>query len=235
MGKVILSGIVPKLTVPVTDILASDLAVGSTVKLLESGTAVEYLVVNKGIPSGSSLYDSSCDGLWLLRKDILAIRKWSTVTSSSATNNYPGYVITERDVLALFDDNTKSAIKTVKIPHVNGDGYASVASGADGDDRQIFSLSGYEVGYTSGKVDGACLSYFSGATNSKRIAYLNGTATAWWTRTPEASNQKSAVVVTASGSISTELVYDTSGSRPALILPHTAKFDPETLLFKGVA
>ena len=235
MGKVILSGIVPKLTVPKTDIMATDLAVGSTVKLLENGVAVDYIVVNKGIPANSSLYDSSCDGLWLLRKDILENKKWSTETSSSATNNYPGKVITESDVLALFDDNTKSAIKTVKIPHVNGDGYASVASGADGDDCQIFSLSGREVGSTSAKADGACLSYFSGASNSKRIAYLNGTATAWWTRTPEANSKKSAIVVTASGGLDFELVYYTSGSRPALVLPHTAKFDPETLLFMGVA
>lgn len=46
MGKVIMSGIVPLLTKPSTGILASDLAVGSTVKLMEGGTAVDYLVVN---------------------------------------------------------------------------------------------------------------------------------------------------------------------------------------------
>ena len=71
MGKVIMSGIVPLLKAPVTEILAQDIAVGSTVKLMEGGTAVEYLVVNQGIPSNSSLYDASCDGTWLLRKALL--------------------------------------------------------------------------------------------------------------------------------------------------------------------
>lgn len=35
---------------PSTGILASSLAVGTTVKLMEGGTAVEYLVVNQGFP-----------------------------------------------------------------------------------------------------------------------------------------------------------------------------------------
>ena len=40
MGRVIMSGIVPTLKAPVTGVLASSLAVGSTVKLMEGGTAV---------------------------------------------------------------------------------------------------------------------------------------------------------------------------------------------------
>lgn len=39
MGRVIMSGIVPTLKAPVTGVLASSLAVGSTVKLMEGGTA----------------------------------------------------------------------------------------------------------------------------------------------------------------------------------------------------
>ena len=49
-------------TPPSTDILASDLAVGDIVKLMENGTPVEYIVVNQGKPYDSSLYDDSCDG-----------------------------------------------------------------------------------------------------------------------------------------------------------------------------
>ena len=44
---------------PLTGILASTLPVGSTVKLMENGAADEYLVVNQGIPSNSSLNDAS--------------------------------------------------------------------------------------------------------------------------------------------------------------------------------
>ena len=84
MGKVIMSGIVPLLKVPVTGIQAGTLAVGSVVKLMEGGAAVEYLVVNQGIPSNSTLYDASCDGTWLLRKDCHSKRAWNT----SNINNY---------------------------------------------------------------------------------------------------------------------------------------------------
>ena len=62
MGYVILSGASKGMTRPAFDVLASSLSIGTTVKLMEGGTAVEYLVVNQGIPENSSLYDASCDG-----------------------------------------------------------------------------------------------------------------------------------------------------------------------------
>ena len=40
---------------PIAGVLASTLAVGSSVYLMENGSAVEYLVVNQGIPGNSSL------------------------------------------------------------------------------------------------------------------------------------------------------------------------------------
>lgn len=42
-------------------------------RLNEKGTPVDYLVVNQGIPEDSPLYDASCEGTWLLRKDISEI------------------------------------------------------------------------------------------------------------------------------------------------------------------
>ena len=75
MGRVIVAG-AGRMAIPSADVLASDLTIGSTVKLMEGGTAVDYLVVNQGIPSNSSLYDSSCNGTWLLRKDIHSERQW---------------------------------------------------------------------------------------------------------------------------------------------------------------
>ena len=76
---------------PLTGILASTLSVGSTVKLIENGAAVEYLVVNQGIPENSSLYDTSCDGTWLLRKDVHSDRQWNT-----QYNTYENSLIWER-------------------------------------------------------------------------------------------------------------------------------------------
>ena len=47
-------------------------AVGSIVKLTVGGTLRNFIIVHQGKPS--SLYDASCDGTWLLRKDILETR-----------------------------------------------------------------------------------------------------------------------------------------------------------------
>lgn len=56
-------------------------AVGSIVKLNVIGAAKEFIVVHQGKPS--SLYDESCDGTWLLMKDIFEATRWH----SSDVNN----------------------------------------------------------------------------------------------------------------------------------------------------
>ena len=245
MGEVIMSGIVPQLEAPSTGIVASELAVGSSVYLMENGSAVEYLVVNQGIPSGSSLYDSSCNGLWLLRKDVYQTTTWLT-TYNNYMNNYQITVLHENlnnSFFDLFDTITKEAIKQVKIPYVNGNGNATVASGANGLSTKVFLLSGYEVGWTTSSnsgfpVDGACLDYFEGTatTDSKRVAYLNGVETGWWTRSPQKGQTSYAMGVYTNGggykNYQTSAAY---GVRPALVLPDTALFDEKTLLFKGVS
>lgn len=245
MGKVIMSGIVPTLKAPVTGILAQDIAVGSTVKLMEGGTAVEYLVVNQGIPSNSSLYDASCDGTWLLRKDIHNItRVWDIADVNkyeiSTTNTWlnGGYFSSLGTV-------EQATIKQVKIPYrKDGGSGGSDQSGVNGLLCKIFLLGGYEVGFTTSDrrylpVDGAKLSYFESgfgtSASNKRIANLNGLATAWWFRSPYIKDTNSAWLATDTGGCNSIIVSIENGIRPALILPKTALFDETTLILKGVA
>ena len=54
------------------------LAVGTSVFLPESGSRVEYIIVNQGIPQNSTSYDDSCDGTWLLRKGTNTYHQYST-------------------------------------------------------------------------------------------------------------------------------------------------------------
>ena len=229
-------------TAPCSGILASDIAVGSTVKLLENGTAVEYLVVNQGIPSSSSLYDSSCDGTWLLRKGI-----YTTATMMDGivtTNDYSNsdtHTYLNSTFLGLLDSNIQSAIKQVKIPYQNG-GYGSVKSGANGLSTKIFLLSGYEVGWTTSNhnylpVDGACLDYFIGtsATDTKRSASYNGYYSNWWLRSPNTNNTSSVWQVYTDGSYQSNSANTYDGIRPALIVPSNALFDQDTMILKGVA
>lgn len=243
MGKVIMSGIVPLLKAPVTGVLASSLAVGSTVKLMENGAAVEYLVVNQGIPSNSSLYDASCDGTWLLRKDIHSERQWN----SSGVNNYENSTINtwlNGDFFNSLGSVEQATIKQVKIPYRAGGGSGGTdQSEANGLSCKVFLLSGYEVGWTTSDseyfpVDGAKLSYFESGTgtsaNNKRIAYLNGSAAIWLLRSPDTGNTARVWNILSDGDYSYDNASYWHGIRPALILPGNALFDETTLLLKGV-
>lgn len=241
MGKVIMSGIVPTLKAPATGVLASSLAVGSTVKLMEGGTAVEYLVVNQGIPSNSNLYDASCDGTWLLRKDIHSKRQWHT----SDVNEYETSAINtwlNGDFFNSLGSVEQATIKQVKIPYRAGGGYSGTdQSGVNGLPCNVFLLGGYELGWTTDddryfSVDGAKLNYFTASSdgNSKRVAYLNGSGTIWWLRSPEISGDFYARRVLADGDYSFGRPSRMGGVRPALILPSNALFDKTTMLLKGV-
>ena len=199
-------------------------AVGSIVKLKENGALVDYIVVHQGKPS--SLYDASCDGTWLLRKDILETRQWH----SSNVNDYANSTIKaylNSTFLARFDANIQAQIKQVKIPYRPGSGTSqTVNSGANGLSCKIFLLSDREVGYTQSNAnsyivnDGAKLDYFKdGNGTSEKIAKLNGSATSWWLRSPNTYGAASAWYVVSDGYANYDYCSYAYGVRPALILP----------------
>ena len=210
------------------NVLLSTKAVGSTVKLKVNGTAKEFIVVHQGKPS--SLYDNSCDGTWLLMKDIYENRQWH----SSNVNNLENSTIhsyLNGTFLNLFESNIRDAIKQVKLPYrKNGGSGGSDQSGANGLLCKIFLLSGYEIGFTTSDnpyfpVDGAKLSYFEAGTGSsalnKRIAYLNGSAASWWLRSPDTYNTNYVWYVYSNGNYNLHDASDSNGIRPALVLPST--------------
>lgn len=238
MGKVIMSGIVPLLTKPSMDISSSNIAVGSTVKLLEHGAAVEYLVVNQGIPGNNSLYDESCDGMWILRKECVASRAWD----DSADNVYSSSSIHQwliGDFFNGFGSIEKATIKQVKIPYGSGAQSSTVNSGGNGLSTKAFLLGANEISAagTSIPKEGSTLDYFNKASDllSKGIAYLNGTAVNWWLRSPVTDLARIAWYIDTGGGISYQNTGIVAGIRPALVLPKNAVFDSDTMLLKGVA
>lgn len=209
----------------------STLAVGSSVYLNVGGVRKEFLVVHQGKPS--SLYDESCNGTWLLMKDIYENRQWnssnSNVYETSTVNTY-----LNGPFLGLFDSNIQGIIKQVKIPYRKGGGNGTDQSGANGLSCKVFLLSGYEVGFTTSSssyfpVDGAKLSYFEAGTGSsalnKRVAYLNGSASVWWLRSPDTYYTSSVWRVFSSGSYGSYSASYSYGIRPALILPPDMEVD----------
>lgn len=197
-----------------------DIAVGEIVQLNVGGNATDFIVVQHGSPS--ALYDDSCNGTWLLMKDIYEERAWhSTTQNSYSASTIHSYL--NGAFLETLDDGIQSAVIQAKIPYVNGTGRdGSVASGANGLSARIFLLSGYEIGWTRSSIpiDGACLSYFGGASNSTCIADLNGTATIWWLRSPSVPSTSSSLIVLTDGGYSYSGCSDLFGIRPAMILPN---------------
>lgn len=231
-------------TPPVVGIKAGDLPVGQIVKLMEGGVETEFIVVNQGIPENSSLYDVSCNGTWLLRKDVKESRIWN---NSGATNVYSTSAINtylNGDYFNSLGPIELSAIKQVKIPYVNGTGQTSVASGVNGLSVKIFLLGCYEVGWTTSTnsyifADGAKLGYFeSGEGTSaanKRIAHLIGEADTWWLRVPAKSATDTASTVSDTGAYMRQDIYYSNGVRPALIISSTSIFDRNTYVLLGGA
>ena len=219
--------------------MLGDKSVGSIVKIKENGTAANYIVVHKGKPS--SLYDESCNGVWLLREKCLDPRAWDG-TSSSYDNDYENSDIhnwLNNTFYNTIESKIREAIVQVKIPFKKGVGNAStpVQSGANGLSCKIFLLSGYEVGFTTSDhqyfpVDGAKLSYFlNGNTDatakSKRIAYNSaGNAVFWWLRSAYTSDTYHAWYVNADGALNGNHTYLTGDTpRPALVLPSSLLVD----------
>lgn len=207
----------------------STLAVGSSVYLNVGGVRKEFLVVHQGKPS--SLYDSSCDGTWLLMKDCYTSRVWSDYSS----NNYKIASINpylNGPFLGLFDADIQGIIKQVKIPYVNGTGGAAVASGASGLSCKVFLLGGCEVGLSSiGNVpsDGVKLDYFDStiSTDTKRVANLNGSPMGWALRSADSNTSNTIWFITVRGAPNNYQSYANGsfGIRPALILPSTTLVD----------
>lgn len=205
--------------------------VGSIVKLKVNGAAKEFIVVHQGKPG--SMYDESCNGTWLLMKDIYENRVWS----SSNINKYESsdvYPYLNGPFLNLFDSNIRDAIKQVKIPYRQNGGLGTDQSGANGLSCKVFLLSAPEVGWTTSDnpyfpVDGAKLSYFeSGAgtsANNKRIAYLNGSVRYWELRSPYTDNGFAVWYVYSNGGYDYVRTSEAYGIRPALVLPQDMEVD----------
>lgn len=204
----------------------SSKAIGSTIKLKVNGSAKDFIVVHQGKPS--SVYDDSCNGTWLLMKDIYENRAWH----SSNTNDYANSTIhsyLNSTFLNLFESNIKNAIKQVKLPYRKGSGTSTtVTSGSNGLSAKIFLLSATETSFSFSYMpsgEGAELAYFKGcadnSSDSKRVAKLNGSAADWWLRSPYCYYFSHALYVSSNGDWGSHNCSFSNGIRPALILPST--------------
>ena len=192
-------------------------AVGSIVKIKVNGAAKDFIIVHQGLPS--SAYDASCNGVWVVMKDIYTTMKWDGSNNDYLNSDMTAYL--NGTFISLIDADIRNAIKQVKIPYTN---YSNnnVMSGSNGLSCKVFLLSGTEVGFSGVSymnTEGAKLSYFDSA--SKRVAYNGSSAAEWWLRSPYTSHSNIVWYVKPDGSGGGWGCSSTYGVRPAFILPST--------------
>ena len=186
-------------------------AVGSIVKIKVNGAAKDFIIVHQGLPS--SAYDASCNGVWVVMKDIYTT---STFGNNNSYKDSSIHSYLNSTFYNLIDSQIRAVIKQVKIPYTN----SGVQSGANGLSTKVFLLSGTEVGFSGVSymnTEGAKLSYFDSA--SKRVAYNGSSAAIWWLRSPYTSSSDSVWSVRSGGSGGGWYCRDSYGVRPAFVLP----------------
>lgn len=193
-----------------------DMAVGSTVKIKVDGTVKDFIIVHQGKPS--SIYDDSCDGTWVLLKNIYTTRTFGSRNNSYKDSSIHSYL--NSTFYDLIDSDIRAVIKQVKIPYWYGTGRdGSLATGSNGLSTKVFLLSCYEIGARNGygiPNDGAELDYFK---SGDRVAYGSGGATTWWQRSPQTGNTYNVLFVNSAGSSNVNNYGDSNGVRPAFVLP----------------
>lgn len=200
---------------------------GDNVNLPVNGVMVPHIVVQVGNPA-PSMYDASCDGVWLLRKDISSLGAWD----SSARNNLSAstdIIEAMQENLSGYDENVQANIQTVKIPYCIGGRNSTVNTLSNGLECKFFPLSAYELGSetltNAMGIDGTSLDYFKNASQNPafRVARYDGNPYPYWTRTPTTNANTTAVRCEDDGTIvnsGTGTQYSI-GYRPCFTLPVT--------------
>ena len=200
-----------------------DLSLGETITLNVNGTPYEWIVVHQGNP-GTSKYDASCNGTWLLMKNCYNSMAFST-SSNLAYGESDINTYLNGTFLRSLDSSIQSIVKEVTIPVYVGGNNSSLTTLT----TKIFLLSFQEIDLTASAgahlnpKDGLALDYFNGGDDARRIAYYGGSARYWWTRSPWGNDSRT--VVRSNGDYTFYSVDDYNYVRPAMIMPSNAQYD----------
>lgn len=156
-----------------------ELAVGTSVYMNVGGVQKEFIIVHQGNPN-PAIYDASCNGTWLMIKDIYDTSESGFTTTTLFDQQYStskAFQHLNETVLQAFEPSIQKDIRKVNIPV-----YTSNVSNLT---AKIFHLSCKEIGYSGySPLEGAKLDYFENTNygedaSATRIAYYEGSASAW--------------------------------------------------------
>lgn len=195
--------------------LLGDYSIGDIVKLNEGGNPFDYIVVHKGQPSPQY---KNCDGVWLLRKDIVATNTYSYASTSYTGSFIHKFLCDPTDgFYRQYDTTVGEFALTPNVPCWNGSTVNNSYS------IPMFILSGIELGVTDTTNfpnDGDVLSYFDPYDPEKVVANYGPDPYPYWTRSAYTKGQNRIWRVDPDGSMSYHYVMSDSGVRPALILSY---------------
>ena len=192
----------------------AEMAEGTLVKMNESGAPVEFYVAKHD-------YESELNGAGrtlVVRKDVYDQRQWN----SSNVNTWESCTLREwlnGDYKGILDIGIQQLIATTTYRYTPGNGDITVTTRADA----VFLLSATELDKSESwhNVEGSSLPIAS----TLKIAYLNGSATYQWTRSPRTNNNGYAVFVNYNGGANLAQCTSSYGSRPCFTLPSTVLVD----------
>ena len=199
-------------------------AVGSIVKLNEGGSPVDFYVAAQN-------YESALNGagrVLVVRKDVYDQRQWNSSNVNAWAN------CTMRSWLnstykGLLDADIQEAMGTTTYHYTPGDGNNTVTTRSDA----VFLLSATELGQSKSwfNVEGSALPI----ANTLKVAYLNGSATYQWTRSPSTSGTNVAVFLSSDGGVVNSYCTYTYGSRPCFTLPSSLYVSDDGFVFQNTA
>ena len=194
--------------------------------------------MHKGNPD-ATMYDTSCNGAWLLRKTAFPNIAWnSTASSNWSTCDAMKWL---RDTYPA-KTNISSIMNVAKVPYI-GPQMNQIISGANGNAAKCFLLSNAEVGFANTenypiKLCGKKLDYFdstnASSASTKRMCYSSeneSSGVSWWLRTQPTNNQSNAEFVGITGEYgnvdvsSISMMGQMFSVRPAFIVPLDTPID----------
>ena len=181
-------------------------AVGSIIKLKESGSLVEFIVCKHDYENGLNGNGRTL----IVRKDCYDIRAFSSSNNAFSGSSMDTWL--NNTWLKLLDADIQAAVSTTKFYCIAGNGSSTKQTLT----RAVFLLSATELGKGSYN-DGTALA--SAVCSQLAIAYRNGSAVTQWTRTPYPSSTYSVYYLNTNGDLRSSYYSSSGGSRPAFTLP----------------
>ena len=187
----------------------STLPIGHIVKGYVDNKETEFIILHHGNPD-TNVYDSSCDGTWLMMKDVYEEMAWYSTFDSYTDLDYGTsdvHAYLNSTFFDRLDHNIQQAVKPVIIPYQQSQNESfAIASGSNGLPTNVFLLGRYELypegNWTGFKQDGHTLDYFADtkpSSDPKRVAYYNGAEVRWWMRSQEIDNPRPWAVLEKGG------------------------------------